>query len=80
MAKAEDRLLRLEQPAIVRLEELMLQSEFPSVAIAAVKDVLDRVRGRATEKHDVTVSGDDAFMAVLTGARTRLARHRALPE
>lgn len=51
--KAEDRLRALEAPAIHRLEELMRQSDSPSVAIAAVKDVLDRVRGRATERVEV---------------------------
>lgn len=47
---AAERLKALELPAIVRLEELMQQREFPSVAIAAVKDALDRIRGKAIEQ------------------------------
>src|SRR5881394_455729 len=47
---AAERLKALELPAIVRLEELMQQKEFPSVAIAAVKDALDRIRGKAIEQ------------------------------
>jgi len=39
---AEERFKALIHPAIVRLEQLIDQKEFPSVAIAAVKDVLDR--------------------------------------
>lgn len=49
---AEDRLKALIFPAIIRLEQLVDQREFPSVAIAAVKDVLDRngVLGKAKEQ------------------------------
>lgn len=49
-AKAEERLAALYYPAVVRLEELIAQKEFPSVAIAAVKDALDRIRGKAIEQ------------------------------
>lgn len=54
-AKAEERLKALLAPAVVRLEQLMQQTEFPSVAIAAVKDVLDRngALGKAKETQDV---------------------------
>lgn len=54
---ADERLKALEIPALVRLEQLMLQEEFPSVAIAAVKDALDRIRGKATESMQVNHSG-----------------------
>lgn len=55
MAAAEERLLALRVPAVIRLEELMQQREFPSVAIAAVKDVLDRngALGKAKESQDI---------------------------
>lgn len=47
---AAERLKAMEIPALIRLEELMQQKEFPSVAIAAVKDALDRIRGKAIEQ------------------------------
>jgi hypothetical protein len=55
IAAAEERLRALRVPAVIRLEELMLQKEFPSVAIAAVKDVLDRdgKLGKAKETQDI---------------------------
>lgn len=49
-AKAEERLAALYFPAVVRLGELIAQKEYPSVAIAAVKDALDRNRGKAIEQ------------------------------
>ena len=58
VAKAEERLRALELPAIGRLEELMLQKEFPSVAIAAVKDALDRIRGKPAEAVTMQHSGE----------------------
>ncbi len=39
---ARVRLDRLTDPAITRLGELVEQKEYPSTALAAVKDVLDR--------------------------------------
>jgi hypothetical protein len=56
-AKAEERLQALVHPAITRLGELVGQVEFPSVAIAAVKDVLDRNLGKAAEQQMVEHSG-----------------------
>lgn len=52
---AEERLKALRVPAVIRLEELMHQKEFPSVAIAAVKDILDRdgKLGKAKETQDI---------------------------
>lgn len=54
---AEERLKLLRVPAVIRLEELMNQKEYPSVAIAAVKDVLDRngALGKAKETIDADV-------------------------
>ena len=46
---AEERLRALELPAIDRIARLIGQDDFPSVAYQASKDVLDRLRGRATE-------------------------------
>jgi hypothetical protein len=56
-AAAEERLRSLVDPAIRRLAELVAQREFPSVAIAAVKDVLDRNLGKAAEKQTVEHTG-----------------------
>jgi len=56
--KAEERLQALIHPAITRLGQLVEQREFPSVAIAAVKDVLDRNMGKAVDRQDVNLSGD----------------------
>lgn len=54
---ASERLKRLEIPALIRLEELITQKEFPSVAIAAVKDALDRIRGKAVEQQIIEHKG-----------------------
>lgn len=55
-AKAMERLLAIQAPAIVRLAELVAQKEYPSTAMAAVKDVLDRTMGKPAES--VTVQGN----------------------
>lgn len=46
---AEARLRALEFPAIDRMGQLIVQTEFPSVAYQASRDVLDRLRGKPTE-------------------------------
>ena len=46
---AEARLRALEFPAIDRIGQLIVQTEFPSVAYQASRDVLDRLRGKPTE-------------------------------
>lgn len=71
--KAEERLRELIDPAITRLAELVAQKEFPSVAIAAVKDVLDRngALGKAVEKHDVNLSLADERVRRLVAARAK---------
>jgi hypothetical protein len=51
---AQERLRELIDPAIVRLEEL-IHDEISSVALAAVKDVLDRNGYKATEKVEATL-------------------------
>jgi len=54
---AMERLRRLQAPAVDRIAKLIDQDQFPTVAYAASKDVLDRTLGRATEVVDVTHSG-----------------------
>lgn len=79
MAKAEERLKSLIDPAITRLSQLIAQQEFPSVAIAAVKDVLDRngALGKAREHFDVNVTTAEARVQRLVAARKRInAEHK----
>lgn len=71
--KAEERLRAMEIPALIRLDELMHQKEFPSVAIAAVKDALDRIRGKAAESLAVSHSGTVDVVSLL---RKRHAKHK----
>lgn len=73
MLKAQDRLNAMEIPALIRLDELMHQKEFPSVAIAAVKDALDRIRGKAHESLAVSHSGKVDIVSLL---RQRHAKHK----
>lgn len=70
---AEERLKAMEIPALIRLDELMHQKEFPSVAIAAVKDALDRIRGKAHESLAVAHSGTVDMVSLL---RQRHAKHK----
>lgn len=56
-AKAQERLMALQHPAIDRLTQLIAQQEFPSVAIAAVRDVLDRTMGKPIEQQAIEHSG-----------------------
>lgn len=56
-AKAQERLMALQHPAIDRLTQLIAQQEFPSVAIAAVRDVLDRTLGKPIEQQTIEHSG-----------------------
>lgn len=55
--KAMERLLALQYPAISRLAELIAQTEFPSTAMAAVKDALDRTLGKPVESVSLEHSG-----------------------
>ena len=74
-AKAEERLRALIHPAISRLAQLIDQTEFPSVSIAAVKDALDRngALGKAKETQDVNLSGSVDIVSLL---RKRHDRHK----
>ncbi len=51
------RLLKLQHPAIDRMSQLMEQTEFPSTAYAAARDVLDRTMGKPAESVAVAHSG-----------------------
>lgn len=55
---ARARLFKLQYPAIHRIGELIDQKEFPTVAYAASRDVLDRTMGKPTESVAVDHSGD----------------------
>jgi hypothetical protein len=56
-AKARDRLMALQAPAIETLAFLMKKrGQFPSTAYAAARDVLDRTEGKAKETIDLKVT------------------------
>lgn len=55
---ALERLRRLQNPAIDRLEQLINQTEFPSAAYAASRDVLDRTLGKANESVAVNLTAN----------------------
>ena len=54
---ARDRLELLIDPAIEELERVMLTSESDAVRLAAARDILDRVLGKAQQPVDVTSGG-----------------------
>ncbi len=54
---ALERLKALQPQAITTLEKLLNREEFPTVQMAAVRDVLDRTEGKAAES--LRVSGAD---------------------
>lgn len=47
------RLMRLQHPAIDRIGQLIGQKEFPTVAYAASRDVLDRTIGKPVEQQSI---------------------------
>ena len=57
-AKALQRLIALQSPAIDRLAKLINQETFPTVAYAASRDVLDRTIGKPGEQQTVEHSGE----------------------
>jgi len=71
---AMDRLRALQHPAIDRLSSLIKQTEFPSVAYAASRDILDRTMGKPGEHLDVTIGAADELMSRLDRGRLRAAR------
>lgn len=74
-AKALERLMALQHPAIDTLAFLMKQrATFPSTAYAAARDVLDRTEGKAREQVDLNITGELQMVpAKLAKARERLA-------
>lgn len=57
-AKALERLMALQNPAIDCLTKLIERQEYPSTAYAAARDVLDRTMGKPTESVQVEQSGE----------------------
>lgn len=54
---AMERLKALQPKALTVLESLLDRQEFPTVQIAAVRDVLDRTEGKATETQTLKHEG-----------------------
>ena len=52
--KAQERLRALQPKAVTTLETLLDRSEFPTVQMAAVRDVLDRTEGKPAESVKLT--------------------------
>jgi hypothetical protein len=72
---ALERLAAYQDRAIDRLFTLVEQTDYPSTAMTAVRDVLDRTMGKPVEKVDMTVSGEVSVVtARLQAARLRLAK------
>lgn len=72
--KAAERLAAYQDKAIDRLFTLAEQTDFPSTALGAVKDVLDRTMGKPKESIDMNVTGEIALVPErLQAARKRLA-------
>ena len=73
-AAAMDRLRALQHPAIDRLGQLIAQEEFPTVAYAASRDVLDRTLGKPGEHLDLTLNVTDELLGRLDRGRLRAKR------
>jgi hypothetical protein len=58
---AMERLRQLQHPAIDALAWLITQRDFPSAAMSAARDVLDRTEGKAAETVAMQHSGGIAF-------------------
>jgi hypothetical protein len=70
---AQERLRALQHPAIDRLGKLIDQDEFPTVAYAASKDVLDRTLGKAAETQELTINVNVTITERLQRARARFS-------
>lgn len=73
-AAAMDRLRALQHPAIDRMAKLIDQDEFPTVAYAASRDVLDRTLGKPGEHLDLTLNVTDELLGRLDRGRLRAKR------
>jgi len=60
---ALERLKALQPKAITVLESLLDRQEFPTVQMAAVRDVMDRTEGKAAEQ--VKLTGGDGGPVVI---------------
>jgi hypothetical protein len=65
-AAALERLKALQPKAISVLESLLDRQEFPTVQMAAVRDVLDRTEGKAAEQVKVTGADDGPIRHVFS--------------
>lgn len=72
-----DLLAAYQDKAIARIFALSEQTEYPSTALSASKDILDRVMGQSTAKVEMNVSVELAVVVSrLASARQRLAAKR----
>lgn len=62
---AMERLKALQPKAVTTLETLLDRSEFPTVQMAAVRDVLDRTEGKAPEAIRITGKDDGPLEIVI---------------
>jgi hypothetical protein len=68
-AKAQERLLAMQPKAFGTLDRLLDRDEFPTVQMAAVRDVLDRTMGKPTESVAVTGADGGPLVIKWKGAR-----------
>ena len=68
---AEKRLEDLRPKAVVYLDWLLDQREYPSAGLGAAKDVLDRNDGKPHESVDMRLSGSVDVVTVLKSRQTR---------
>lgn len=63
--KAMERYRALQPKAVQTLETLLDRSEFPTVQMAAIRDVMDRTEGKAAESTNLKVEGGMTIRHVL---------------
>ncbi len=63
--KAQERLKALQPKAVVVLESLLDRDEFPTVQMAAVRDVLDRTEGKPAESVRLTGKDDGPLEIII---------------
>lgn len=68
---AQARLMKLQHPALDALDWLLKQRDFPSAAMSAARDVLDRTEGKAPESMDLHVTGQIDIVSVLKQRQAR---------
>lgn len=74
--KAMERLKALQPKAVTVLERLLDRDEFPTVQMAAVRDVMDRTEGKAAESMALSVTGS---LDIVETLRRRHARKSQNP-